>query len=94
MEVGNHSHNHYAFSAINEDVMRSEIRLAAEKLGLILGEKPAIFSYPHGRNNEASRGVLESEGFKHAFTIEKRSVVVGDDPLKVPRYDALDLKQA
>lgn len=87
MTIGNHSHNHYTFDTIGQDTIKSEFNLSQPILTRVLGKAPEIFSYPHGRNNEASRQVLEAEGFKYAFTIEKRGVLKGDDPLAIPRYD-------
>lgn len=92
MMVGNHSHSHYAFDVINEDVMRSEIKLSNKVLGEILGEVPTIFSYPHGRNNQASNRVLKEAGFQYALTIETREIKSQDDPLLLPRYDTNDIK--
>lgn len=92
MRIGNHSHHHYAFDTVNKEVLQTEINLAQEILGQILGTAPVILSYPHGRYSEAAAGILKSEGFRYALTIDRRGISAKDDNFSIPRYDTMDLK--
>ncbi len=91
MTIGNHSHNHYAFDAANEETLRGDVKMAQEILAAILGKPPAIFSYPHGRFNEKSPAILRDAGIQWAVTIARRPVTGSEDPLLIPRYDTADL---
>jgi peptidoglycan/xylan/chitin deacetylase (PgdA/CDA1 family) len=92
MTIGSHSHNHYAFNVVNEEVLSEDIRLSREILSDILGTPPAIMSYPHGRSNETAVKILQREGFQYAVTIERRGVAAQDNPFFLPRYDTGDIR--
>lgn len=92
MQVGSHAHSHYAFDAIDETLMRKEVTLAQESLALLLGYRPDIFSFPHGRYNATAVRVLKDEGFKCAVTVEKRAVASHDDDFSAPRYDTNQIR--
>ncbi len=93
MYIGNHSHHHYALNVINEETLRNDLRLSKDVLLDILGEQPKVFSYPHGRSNDAARKILQEEGIEYAVTIDKRAIEKNDEPLLIPRYDTNDIKR-
>jgi peptidoglycan/xylan/chitin deacetylase (PgdA/CDA1 family) len=92
MEVGNHSHSHYAFDVTSEDVIRTELQLSQGILKKVLGQEPQIFSYPHGRFSELVKKSLKEEKFQFGLTIERRGIKSDDESLLLPRYDTMDLK--
>ncbi|MEK9186007.1 MAG: polysaccharide deacetylase family protein [Patescibacteria group bacterium] len=93
MTIGNHSHSHYAFDIINESVMKNELQISQEVLTGLIGKKPETFSYPHGRYGELAKTILAGEGFRYAFTIERRGVSLNDHPFLIPRFDATDVRK-
>ncbi|MBI2024679.1 MAG: polysaccharide deacetylase family protein [Candidatus Harrisonbacteria bacterium] len=92
MQIGAHTHQHYALDTMNPEAIKNDINLNKAGLDSVLGFVPEVFSYPHGRYQPAAVSILRDEKFKHAVTIEKRGVSGSDDPLLMPRYDTNDLR--
>ncbi|MDP3764357.1 MAG: polysaccharide deacetylase family protein [bacterium] len=92
MEIGNHSHGHYALDTLGGDVLKRDIRLANTVLKDLLAKTPVIFSYPHGRAGVSTIKVLAEEGFKYAVTIEPMAVSKNDQAMLIPRYDTNDVQ--
>lgn len=92
LEIGSHTHNHYALDAISPSTFTGDIKLSAATLLNLTNQSPSVFSYPHGRLQEAVKPVLTEVGFKYAVTIERRGLKTDDDKFLIPRYDAADIK--
>ena len=92
MNIGSHTHNHYALDTLNEEALAKDVRLTNEILSAILGESPSVFSYPHGRIQSAVTRILKEEGFRYGVTIERRGIEVHDDRFLIPRYDTADVR--
>ena len=90
--IGSHTHGHYSLSSLDEKSIKEEIRTSKKILGALLGNFPAVISYPHGIKNKNLALFLKSEGFKFGFSIEVRPVLATDDPFFLPRLDTNDLK--
>lgn len=93
LEIGSHTHNHYALDAISPSTLTEDIKLSAAALLGLTNQSPAVFSYPHGRFQEAVKPVLAEAGFKYAVTIERRGLKADDDRFLIPRYDTADINQ-
>ncbi len=91
MMIGGHSHGHYAMSIDDELFLKKDVQLSRQILTDLLGEAPAVFSYPHGRYGDAAVKVVKEAGFQYALTIERRGVQATDNPFLIPRYDTADL---
>lgn len=89
--IGNHTHRHYLLDSVSGDALRADLEASQRILGELCGERPIVFSYPHGRYTDTAIDVLQEAGFRYAVTIERRAVAPEDHPYRVPRFDAKDL---
>lgn len=92
MFIGAHSHTHIASDARESAELQKDIVLSKNILKQILGKNPTIFSYPHGRANQAVIQALKQAGFEYALTTENRPLTSADNPFLIPRYDTNDLR--
>ena len=63
---------------------RALLRVAAPDMNVV--------SYPYGRSNDAARAALIEAGFAYGVTTERRGMTGLDDAMKIPRYDANDVR--
>ncbi len=91
IELGSHSHGHYVMTGDNEEALRKDIQLSKKIIEEISGVAPRVFSYPHGRVGEMAVKVVREEGFVNGVGIDRGPVLAGQDPYRIPRYDAADL---
>lgn len=92
--IGNHSHEHRAFDALNHAALEADCRMARDTLHALSGIYPEIISYPHGRFTDAAIDMVENRGLaRYGVTTESRSVTRGDIPWRIPRFDTNDIKQ-
>lgn len=92
MAMGSHSHGHYSMAAVDLEFMKKDVQLSKDILTKMSGQEITVFSYSHGHNSVTGLKILTDLGFKHAVTIERRSLSRGDNPLLLPRYDTNDLR--
>ncbi len=92
VELGSHSHGHYAMTDDNEELHRRDVQLSKKIIQEISGVMPRVFSYPHGRASSASVKVVMEEGFVNGVGISRGPVVAGQDPFLLPRYDTMDIR--
>lgn len=91
-QIGSHTHRHESLDTLLKGEIESTIKQSKECLEKLLAAAPTIFCYPSGRFNEEAVEVLNSQGFTHAVTIERRAVGPRDAPFLIPRYDTNDLR--
>ncbi len=89
--IGGHTHKHDALDSLETSEIKSDVVLGRDKLLEILGFKPNVFSYPHGRYNKSILEVVEKAGFTYGVTTERRGLNSKENPVAVPRFDATDL---
>ena len=90
MHIGSHSYAHTPFEGKTKEQVENDLEHANAILSKY-GPLSPVFSYPHGRRDEAAVRALENKGFHFAVTIERRGVKKEDNPFLIPRYDAGDL---
>lgn len=90
--VGSHTHQHESLEHKDKTYMQRDAIASADLFSQFLEKQPTIISYPHGRSNQAIGSALQENGFTHGVTIERRAVLRGDDPLRIPRFDMGDIK--
>ncbi|MEK7640490.1 MAG: polysaccharide deacetylase family protein [Patescibacteria group bacterium] len=93
VELGSHSHGHYAMTDDNEELHRRDVQLSKKIIQEISGVAPRIFSYPHGRASDAAVRVVREEGFINGVGIARGPLAVGQNPYLLPRYDTMDIKE-
>jgi len=84
--IGSHSHSHPDLKSLSEEELTNELSTAETVFMREIGHKPVWFSYPGGRLNEKVMLALKKRGYQLAFTINPGLVVVGSNPLAVPRF--------
>ncbi len=92
IELGSHSHNHYTMTGDNEEALRKDVQLSREIIKETSGSYPRVFSYPHGRASDVAVRVVREAGFISGVGIDRGSLAVGQDPLLLPRYDTMDIR--
>ncbi|MFH1634623.1 MAG: polysaccharide deacetylase family protein [Chloroflexota bacterium] len=89
VDIASHTHSHPILSHVSLEQARREIRLSQDLIAREIGRVLPIFAFPDGRHhamNQALLPVLQSEGFRLAFTrIEGRARLDRDEPLQLPR---------
>jgi len=92
-EVGSHTHRHHALTELDPEETKKDFLKSKTHFLRILGDTPAIFSYPHGYIPDSYKDILKEEKFTHAVTIERRAVVADDSPFLIPRFDPIDIRE-
>ncbi len=90
--VENHTHLHSPLEHKDADFLRHDLSTASTLLAEIIGKRPTVLSYPHGRSNNICLNLLPDLGFEAAVTIERRSITPTDERYLIPRYDTNDLR--
>jgi len=90
--IGNHSHTHLSYRNDDQMFLSQDLAMAGRLLEELVGVRPNVFSYPHGRYNHAMVASLKAQGFRYAVTIENRAVGPTDAPFAIPRLDTNALK--
>ncbi|MFA6536531.1 MAG: polysaccharide deacetylase family protein [Candidatus Paceibacterota bacterium] len=91
--IENHTHEHGSLEQVSVEALTADLETANSILHKLLGRRPTVISYPHGRFDERIRDVIVKAGLKYGVTIEPRSVSSKDDSFLIPRYDTNDLKK-
>lgn len=89
--IGGHTHKHNALDSLDISNVRTDTYICRDRLVDIIGSKPNVFSYPHGRYNDSVLGVIKEAGFTHGVTIEKRGLNRSENSMTIPRFDATDI---
>jgi len=89
MEVGGHGLTATNLQGLPPRAQSAEISQSAGFLRHLVGVADGLlFSYPHGGWDEATLDALPAQGFVGALTGHRAHVATGDDPFRLPRYDA------
>lgn len=84
--IGNHTWSHPCLSRCTEEVCRSEIGDAHDRLSDLLGHGPTAFAYPDGDRDARAAAVLRDLGYRAAFLFDHRlSPQRPHDPYAVSR---------
>ena len=93
MEIGGHGYRHLGYDAMDTEGQRDDIFAGQKVLQDILGEPPAVFSYPHGRATPETIEIMHDAGIAFGLSIEPRDIITEDNPLFLPRYDTNDFSR-
>ena len=84
--IGAHSHTHFSYATLKPDEVRADLATAAALYKQELGAVPALFAYPFGEWNLASRDIVEQAGFQVAFGQHSGVMQAGQDFFWQPRF--------
>lgn len=90
--IGQHTHSHNAVDTLRPEEMQKELNSSQKWFERVINKNPDFFSYPYGRSCELAIKILKDNNINYAVTIERRPVLSGDNPLKIPRYDTNDIR--
>jgi len=82
---GSHGHNHCDLTSLSADKSLQEILLSKELIKKNLSGRIRYFSYPYGRYDGKTQGMVEKAGFEAAFTTIPGTIRPGDDPYALKR---------
>jgi glycosyltransferase involved in cell wall biosynthesis/peptidoglycan/xylan/chitin deacetylase (PgdA/CDA1 family) len=82
---GSHGYNHCDLTSLSVDKSFQEILLSKELIKKNLSGRIRYFSYPYGRYDRKTQGLVEKAGFDAAFTTVPGNIKPGDDPYALKR---------
>jgi peptidoglycan/xylan/chitin deacetylase (PgdA/CDA1 family) len=85
LEVGAHTRTHPSLPVLSFTQQVDEIGGSKSDLERLAGRPVVSFSYPFGRIDEVTEGVVRETGFTTACTSSRAAVCPGVDPLRLPR---------
>jgi len=89
--IGGHGHSHEPYDRLRNDEIRHDLLQSAAVLREGLGPEVRPFSYPYGCYNNQAVAACREAGFVHGFTTHRAWVEPHADPLRLPRFDAIDV---
>lgn len=84
--IGAHSASHSHLVELADADIRSEIEKSLDRLEAELGERPTLFSYPHGEMSHTVRAIMATFEFAAAFGQHSGVVNPSLDNLFLPRF--------
>ena len=89
--IGGHGHDHEPYDRLAPDEVRQDVLQVANVLREGLGPDVRPFSYPYGSYNRHAVAACREAGFVHGFTTHARWLQRQGDPLRLPRFDTIDV---
>jgi peptidoglycan/xylan/chitin deacetylase (PgdA/CDA1 family) len=90
VSIGAHTVSHPVLTSIPQESQRYEIERSKLDLEAILGRRVSAFSYPNGAGSEATKTLLQQNGFDIACSSFNDVAHRGSSPLWLPRFWAQD----
>jgi len=98
VDVQSHTYSHPNFrlaarrlgSAAYEDFVRRQLALSKSRLETQLGIRVDLLAWPYGIYDAVLERNAAEAGYVAAFSVERRSVCVGEDLFALPRYMITD----
>ncbi len=84
-EIGSHGHRHYPRRSLTAEAFEGELDRSRERLGQLLGEPPAAFSYPFDSHLPGDEAIC-GRHFEQVATVGGRPIEAGMSPLELPRF--------
>lgn len=84
-DIGSHTLHHEVLSQLSAAEQAAEIRDSKQILEEQLKTEITAFSYPYGKWDDTSLGLLKDAGYTVAFTTNKGKVRAGDDAYQLNR---------
>lgn len=89
--IGAHTRHHRMLDRLSVDAVTHEISSNLDHLSDVIGVRPSILAYPHGRANRTVGRAVRRTGVRHALTTAERTVSVFDSRWQIPRRNPVDL---
>lgn len=89
VDIGGHTHSHPILSRCDSAEMRHEIATCRNRIFAEIGDLPAAFAYPNGKETDYNREALllvREAGFRAACTMINGRVDEGSSLFQLPRY--------
>jgi peptidoglycan/xylan/chitin deacetylase (PgdA/CDA1 family) len=86
-EIGSHSHSHPILTLSDDQTLRDELAISAQKLSEQLKQAPTSFCYPNGDTDERVVRATRASGYRRAVTTAWGSNPHGADPFRLLRFD-------
>ena len=86
--IGSHSWTHRSMAQLNKEEALNEAMRSRQALEEFLGQAVTTYAYPFGTRadfNNTTRQILESSGYRFAFTSQHGTAQAGMDNLELPR---------
>jgi len=84
--IGAHGAAHLHMAGLSPDEIYADIAHSIRRIEEELGERPVLFSYPHGEMTLAARDIVISSGFTAAFGQHSGTVNTLLDRFMLPRF--------
>lgn len=84
--IGAHGAAHLHMATATPEEIHTDVEKAARRIEEELGERPVLFSYPHGEMSLAARNAVTASGFKAAFGQHSGTVNETLDRHMLPRF--------
>lgn len=94
VELGSHGASHYAFTALADSDLQSNLVASRELLQRLAPQSPAAISYPYGRVDERVRRATAQSGYRAGFTVRPYDGKPDEDALLVKRSCVPDRREA
>ena len=85
VDFGSHGYNHCDLTSLSSDTLFEEILLSKQLIEENLSRKIRCFSYPYGRYDKRTQGLVKKAGFEAAFITIPGNIRPGDDPFALKR---------
>jgi peptidoglycan/xylan/chitin deacetylase (PgdA/CDA1 family) len=87
MEIGFHTVHHPSLPGLDDRELEAAVATGRDELAGELEAPVVRFAYPHGHANRRVASAVRAQGFRSAWTTDKRLVAEGGDPMLHGRWD-------
>lgn len=87
VQLGAHSRTHPHLTGLSDAAIEDELSGSREEIRQRTGKDVSAFAYPYG-DHDARTVRLAAAHYELALTTEMRALRAGDDPHRLPRFDA------
>jgi peptidoglycan/xylan/chitin deacetylase (PgdA/CDA1 family) len=84
-EIGFHTRRHHRLTSLEDGDLSFALREGLDRLEGILGNRPALIAYPHGKADERVATAARDAGFRCGFTSRPRAVTPQSNPFMLGR---------
>jgi len=84
--IGAHGAAHLHMATLSPEEISADIERSVRRIEAELGERPTLFSYPHGEITLAARDAIAAAGFEAAFGQHSGTVTEALDRHMLPRF--------
>ena len=89
MEIGGHSRTHRPLTGVPDEDLLGEITGSVEDLEAAGLNRPRLFAYPYGEQDQRVRRAAREAGLKAAFTVIAGRTHPDHDAFQAPRIEIM-----